>query len=121
MDHSRRRTLQAIAALAAAGIVRPLWAAEWNKAAFEMKTLPDATVAIKWGVPVYAVKGRNVCALAVFKDHIGMNFFASPDKLIDPKKKLEGEGKTSRMLKIRSAADIDTPSIAKWLKAAATR
>ena len=46
MDHSRRRTLQAIAALAAAGIVRPLWAAEWNKAAFEMKTLPDALRAL---------------------------------------------------------------------------
>ena len=89
--------------------------------ALVMKALPDAAVAIKWGVPIYAVNGRNVCALAVFKDHIGMNFFATPDKLVDPKKKLEGAGKTSRMLKIRSAADIDGPSIVKWLKAAATR
>ncbi len=31
--------------------------------------------------------------------HIGMNFFASPDKPVDPKKKLEGAGKTSRMLR----------------------
>lgn len=50
-----------------------------------------------------------------------MNFFGPPDKLVDPKKKLEGEGKTSRMLKIRSAAAIDGPSITRWLRVAATR
>lgn len=85
------------------------------------KTLPDATVALKWGVPVYAVDGRNVCAISVFKDFIGLNFFASPDVLLDPKKRLEGNGKTQRMLKIREPADIDSDSIRRWLKAAARR
>ena len=82
------------------------------------KGAPDAVPTIKWGVPIYAQNGRNICAIATFKDHIGLNFFASPSALPDPKKKLEGEGKTSRMLKVRSAADIDAPSIARWLKAA---
>lgn len=80
--------------------------------------LPDADVAIKWGVPMYQVDGRNVCALASFKDCVAINIFASPAKLVDPKKKLEGAGKTSRMLKVRTAGDIDAVSIRKWLKAA---
>ena len=82
------------------------------------KGAPDAVPAIKWGVPIYAQNGRNICALATFKDHVGLNFFAPPSALVDPKKKLEGEGKTSRMLKVRTAADIDAPSITRWLKAA---
>jgi len=79
---------------------------------------PDAVPTIKWGVPIYAQNGRNICAIATFKDHIGLNFFAPPSALADPKKKLEGEGKTTRMLKVRTAADIDAPSITRWLKAA---
>jgi hypothetical protein len=87
--------------------------------AIVVKTLPDADVAIKWGVPIYQRNGKNVCALASFKDHVAINFFASPSVLPDPQKKLEGGGKTSRMLKVRTAADIDSASITRWLKAAA--
>lgn len=84
-----------------------------------LKGLPDATVSIKWGVPVYARRGKNVCALASFKDHVAINFFAPPEVLKDPQKKLDGAGKTSRMLKIRQAADIDSASVLRWLKSAA--
>ena len=83
------------------------------------KGIPDAEASIKWGVPIYQRNGRNVCALASFKDHVAINFFAPPNVLIDPGKKLEGGGKTSRLLKVRSAADIDSASILRWLKAAA--
>lgn len=83
-----------------------------------VKGLPDADVAIKWGVPFYIRNGKNVCALASFKDHVAINFFASPDALSDPKGKLEGSGKGNRMLKVRRAADIDKASILRWLKAA---
>src|SRR5207245_10478228 len=82
------------------------------------KGAPDAVPTIKWGVPIYAQNGRNICALATFKDHVGLNFFAAPRALVDPKKKLEGEGKTSRMLKERTDADIDAPIITRWLKRA---
>ncbi len=62
-----------------------------------------------------------MCALAAFKDAVAINFFASPDVLADPKKKLEGSGKSQRMLKVRTATDIDAPGIKRWLKAAAAR
>jgi hypothetical protein len=87
--------------------------------ALVVKTVPDADVSIKWGVPFYQRNGKNVCALASFKDHVAINFFAPPSALADPKKKLEGSGKSTRMLKVRTAADIDSASITKWLKAAA--
>jgi hypothetical protein len=87
--------------------------------AIVVKTVPDATVALKWGVPIYERKGKRICALASFKDFVGINFFAPPAKLADPKKKLEGAGSTQRMLKVRTMKDIDATSIARWLKAAA--
>ena len=83
------------------------------------KGIPDAEASIKWGVPIYQRNGRNVCALASFKDHVAINFFAPPNVLIDPGKKLEGGGKSSRLLKVRSPEDIDSASILRWLKAAA--
>jgi hypothetical protein len=87
--------------------------------ALVIKAVPDADVSIKWGVPFYQRNGKNVCALASFKDHVGINFFASPSALPDPHKKLEGSGKSNRMLKVRNAGDIDSASITRWLKAAA--
>jgi len=87
--------------------------------ALVVKAVPDATSTIKWGVPFYQRNGSNVCALAVFKDHVGINFFAPPQVLVDPGKKLEGAGKGNRMLKVRTASDIDNASILRWLKAAA--
>ena len=86
--------------------------------AIVLRGIPDAEVSIKWGVPVYQRGGRNVVALASFKEHVGLNFFVPPGVLADPKKRLEG-GKTNRMLKIRSAAEIDEATIAKWVKSAA--
>ena len=86
--------------------------------ALVMKGVPDASVSIKWGVPFYQRNGRNICALAGFKDHVGINFFAPPDVLVDPNNRLEGSGKANRMFKVRSAGDIDSASILRWLKAA---
>ena len=63
------------------------------------KGVPDAGVSIKWGVPCYSMDGRLICALAAFKEHVGLNYFAPPGVFVDPNKKLEGSGKTSRMLK----------------------
>lgn len=81
------------------------------------KGVPDVDVSIKWGVPFYQLDGKNVCALASFKDHVGLNFFAPPNAFVDPGEKLEGSGKGNRMLKVRSSGDIDSASILRWLKA----
>ena len=81
------------------------------------KGVPDADVSIKWGVPFYQRNGKNICALASFKDYVAINFFAPPTAFIDPGKKLEGSGKGNRTLKVHTAADIDSVSITRWLKA----
>lgn len=87
--------------------------------ALVVKGVPDATVSIKWGVPFYARNnGKSICALAAFKDAVAINFFAPPEVLVDPRKRLEGAGQRNRMLKVASAADIDSASILRWLKAA---
>jgi hypothetical protein len=82
------------------------------------KVVPDAAPTIKWGVPIYQLNGKNLCALAAFKEHVAINFFVAPNVLADPGKKLEG-GKTNRLLKVRTASDIDAAAISRWLKAAA--
>jgi hypothetical protein len=86
--------------------------------ALVMKGMPDAEVVTKWGVPVYMNGGKNVCAIAGFKEHVMLNFFVPAKVLSDPKKRLEG-GKTNRALKIRGASEIDEPTIVRWVKAAA--
>lgn len=87
--------------------------------ALVVKGVPGATVAIKWGVPFYTGRnGKSICALAAFKETVAINFFAPPEVLVDPRKRLEGAGKKNRMLKVASAADLDSASILRWLKAA---
>lgn len=86
--------------------------------ALVMKGMPDAEVALKWGVPVYVKGGRNVCAIAAFKEHVMLNLFVPASVLPDPEKRLAG-GKTSRALKVRSASDIDAAAITRWVKLAA--
>jgi hypothetical protein len=83
------------------------------------KALPDATVAIKWGVPMFLVGGRMVCGLAAFKEHVKLNFFGPPEVFADPKGVLTGAGKNNRSLDVRTAKDIDAASVRRWLKAAA--
>ena len=70
--------------------------------ALVVKGVPDAKSTIKWGVPFFQRNGSNICALAAFKDHVGINFFAPPEVLVDPGKQLEGSGKGNRMLKVRT-------------------
>ncbi len=82
------------------------------------KGVPDARPSIEWGVPIYARNGKNICALASFKDNVAINFFAPPNVLVDPAKRLEGGGTSSRMLKVRTTGDIDRAAVLRWLKAA---
>ena len=81
------------------------------------RQLLQAATAGKKRVARQQRNGKNVCALAAFKEHVGINFFASPSVLADPGKKLEGGGKSMRMLKVRRPEDIDSASILRWLKA----
>ena len=51
MDQARRNALRMVAALAAAGVVPAAWANEWNKTAFDMKTVADALKALGAAAP----------------------------------------------------------------------
>ena len=86
--------------------------------AIVIETVPGANVSLKWGVPFYQRDGKNVCALASFKDYVGINIFAPPSALADPKKRLEGSGKVNRMYKVRTEQDLDAAAVRRWLKAA---
>lgn len=79
-----------------------------------MRGVPDAKASNKWGVPFYETNGRNVLALAAFKEHVGINFFAPGRSRPEVGRQRKGR----RMLKVRSADDIDSVSIPRWLKAA---
>jgi len=62
--------------------------------------------------PFYQRNGKSVCSLAAFKEHVGINFFAPPTVLVDPGRKLEGGGKSMRMLKVRTARQRQHPALA---------
>lgn len=69
-------------------------------------------------MPFYQLNGKHICALAAFEEHVALNPFAPASVFVDPIGKLEGSGKTSRMFKVRTASDIDSASIPRWLNAA---
>ncbi len=81
---------------------------------------PDATSAIKWGMPFYTVGGNMMCALAGFKAHVNLILSGPPDTFADPEGRLEGDAKTGRHLKLRSLDELPRASIRRWLRAAAS-
>src|SRR5215510_11965004 len=78
-------------------------------------TVPQATSALKWGMPVFSTKGI-VCYFRAETDYVRFGF-AQGAELDDPDDKLEGEGE-SHHIKIRHAEDIDKKRLTDWLKAA---
>src|SRR5437762_1896985 len=47
--------------------------------ALVVEAVPGYTESIKWGVPFYQRNGKNICALAAFKEYVAINLFAPPD------------------------------------------
>lgn len=80
---------------------------------------PDATSAIKWGMPFYTVGGNMMCALAGFKAHVNLILSGPPDTFADPEGRLEGDAKTGRHLKLRSLEELPRAQVRGWLRAAA--
>ena len=81
------------------------------------KSVPETSEAIKWGFPVFA-KNKDYAYLRFSKAHVTLGFY-NIDKIDDPDKILEGEGKTLRHIKIRKKEDIDENLISNWLKSIA--
>src|SRR5256885_16936472 len=73
------------------------------------KGAPAAVPAIKWGVAVYSVNGKNVCALAAFKDHVAINFFAPSAGFVEPGKKPPGPGRSNQLSKVAHRPPLHPP------------
>jgi len=66
---------------------------------------PSLNESLKWKQPVYTKKG-DICYIFPAGNHVNLGFYRGIE-LKDPKKMLEGTGKTMRHTKIRSLEDID--------------
>ncbi len=78
---------------------------------------PGTTEAIKWGMPVFA-KNKDYTYLRYAKKHLTLGFY-NFERIEDPDKLLEGNGKTMRHIKIKKKEDIKADLIGKWLKSIA--
>jgi len=86
----------------------------WQSALLQLreilKSLPLEET-LKWGAPVYTVKGKNIVGLGRFKNHFGLWFFQGVF-LKDVAKKLvnaqEGTTKALRQWRFESEAEIMT-------------
>jgi len=83
------------------------------------RAAPDATSAIKWGMPFFSVDGEMVCALGAHKAHVNLILPGKPGTFDDPEGRLEGEGKTGKHLKLRTLAELPRASVRTWLAKAA--
>lgn len=80
---------------------------------------PDATSSLKWGMPVYAIDGAIVCALAGHKAHVNL-VLSGPERIFeDPDGRLAGASKDGRHLKLTALAELPRSRVRAWLKAAA--
>lgn len=77
---------------------------------------------IKWGAPVYMVKGKNVAGMAAFTSYVSLWFFQGA-LLNDPHKLLvnaqEGKTKALRQLRFTSPEEIDREIVRAYLEEAA--
>jgi hypothetical protein len=70
-------------------------------------------------MPVYTIGRTMMCALAGFKSHVNLILSGPPGAFDDPGGLLEGEGKTGRHLKLRSAEELPHDAVRGWLGRAA--
>lgn len=68
--------------------------------------VPDAVEQFKWGRPCYSADNRLFCYLHTSRGHATLGFQHGAS-LSDPGKRLEGDGKDMRHIKLRSVDDID--------------
>ncbi|MFC1663008.1 DUF1801 domain-containing protein [Patescibacteria group bacterium] len=77
-----------------------------------LKTFPDITEEMKWGVPVY---GGELFYLGALKDKVNLGFKIK-GLTKNELEQIEGDGKTMRHLKIFTTKEVDKTKITKLLK-----
>jgi len=81
---------------------------------------PEATSALKWGMPVYSIGSAMLCALGGFRAHVNLVLPGAPGTYADPGGLLVGDGKTGRHLKLTSLEELPRAAVRGWLRTAAS-
>jgi hypothetical protein len=76
----------------------------------------------KWETPVFTARGKQICAIGVFKDHLKVNFFKGasiddPDGLFNAGL----EAKTSRAIDLAEGDQVDEAAFRSLVRAAVAR
>jgi hypothetical protein len=71
---------------------------------------PPRSVSMMWKIARYAVGGANVVGIGTFTKHSAL-FFYRGRQLDDGSGLLQGGGKDSRFITLRSPADVDRPAV----------
>lgn len=82
-------------------------------------TIPGANSSMKWGMPFFELGGKMVCAIGGHKAHVRLVLAGPPKAFADPKKRLEGEAKGGRQLKVRSLDELPRKDVQGWIRTAA--
>lgn len=97
---------------------------EWKEALIILRDIVRNTEleeVVKWGSPVYTLKGKNVIGLGAFKAYVGIWFFHGSflsdelGKLINAQ---EGKTKGMRQWRFNSAEDIDPELVLAYVEEA---
>lgn len=71
-----------------------------------VEAVPNAVEELKWNRPCYSSNKRLFCYLHTSKGHATLGFHNGAS-LSDPGKRLEGDGKDMRHIKLRTLDDLD--------------
>jgi len=80
---------------------------------------PDAKSSLKWGMPVFSIGTRMMCALGAHKSHVNLVLVGPPGGFADPQHRLEGNSRGGRHLKLRSLDDLPRESVRRWVRVSA--
>lgn len=78
---------------------------------------PRAGSRMMWKIVRYAVDGENVIGVGTFSQHASLFFYRGRD-LDDGSGLLQGTGKESRFVTLRSPADAEQPAVKKLVRKA---
>jgi hypothetical protein len=78
---------------------------------------PRAGSRMMWKIVRYAVDGENVIGVGTFSEHATLFFYRGRD-LNDASGLLQGSGKESQYITLRSASDAEQPAVKKLVRQA---
>jgi uncharacterized protein YdeI (YjbR/CyaY-like superfamily) len=97
---------------------------QWQNELIELRKIMQSAglvETIKWGIPVYTFKGKNIAGMASFKHYAAIWFYQGA-LLKDKHKKLinaqEGTTKALRQWRFKSFEEIDSRLVLEYLKEA---